>query len=214
MLCCLKKNIARKGELTVHELQDAEFLILKYKQQAIIEDIKFTLLRDSLDLFCDEKGLLRLKGRFFFGNAKLEYNSKCPILLKDDYLCYLIIMKCYEDVKHSGTQATLNKLRERFWVVRGRQVVKKILHRCVICRRHQAKPLLPPSSPDLPSYRVLADFCFQSVGTDFAGPVVKSIYNKNGVMYDAYICLFTCATSRAVHLELTPDLQSANFIRA
>ena len=71
MLCCLKKNIARKGELTVHELQDAEFLILKYKQQTIIEDSKVTLLRDSLDLFYDEKGLLRLKGRF--GNAKLEY---------------------------------------------------------------------------------------------------------------------------------------------
>ena len=33
-------------------------------------------------------------------------------------------------------------------------------------------------------------------------------------MYKAYICLFTCATSRALHLELTPSLETITFTRA
>ena len=67
----------------------------------------------------------------------------------------------------------------------------------------------------MPTFRVAADFCFQSTGTDFAGPLlIKSIYGDDSQLYKAYICIFTCATSRAIHLELTPDLRGDSFIRA
>ena len=32
-------------------------------------------------------------------------------------------------------------------------------------------------------------------------------------MYKCYIALFTCASTRAIHLELTPDLSTNSFIR-
>ena len=55
-------------------------------------------------------------------------------------------------------------------------------------------------------------FFFQTTGTDFAGPLfVNSIYAEQ---LNVYICLFTCTTSRVVHLELTPSLQGGAFIRA
>jgi transposase InsO family protein len=42
---------------------------------------------------------------------------------------------------------------------------------------------------------------------------VKNIYSKDSKMYKAYIVLYTCASSRAVHLDLAVDATSETFIR-
>ena len=71
-----------------------------------------------------------------------------------------------------------------------------------------------PPTPPLPSFRVSDDLAFSKVGVDFAGPLyVKNIYQSNGEMYKCYITLFTCASTRAVHLELAPDLSANSFLR-
>ena len=50
---------------------------------------------------------------------------------------------------------------------------------------------------------------------DFAGPMyVRDIFAKGGGMNKVYIGLFTCATSRAVHLGLVPSLTAESFIKA
>ena len=50
---------------------------------------------------------------------------------------------------------------------------------------------------------------------DFAGPVyVKDVFSKKVEMNKAYIALFTCVTTRAVHLELVPNLRAESFRRA
>ena len=73
---------------------------------------------------------------------------------------------------------------------------------------------IPPTPPPLPSFRVSDDLAFSKVGVDFARPLyVKNIYQSNGEMYTCYIALFTCASTRAVHLELTPDLSANSFLR-
>ena len=88
---------------------------------------------------------------------------------------------------------------------------------CVTCKRQLGKGLLPPPSPPLPEYRVHANRGFQTTGVDYAGPaMVKPIYKSSvvQVLNPAYICLITCATTRAVHLELVPNLEAESFIRA
>ena len=55
---------------------------------------------------------------------------------------------------------------------------------------------------------------FFNTGIDFAGPLyVKDPGATNGD-YKVYVCLLTCASIRAVHLELTADLSSAAFLLA
>ena len=50
---------------------------------------------------------------------------------------------------------------------------------------------------------------------DFVGPVyLKAVFSKKGEMNKAYITLFTCAASRAAHLELVPNLSAESFISA
>ena len=50
---------------------------------------------------------------------------------------------------------------------------------------------------------------FTHTGVDFAGPLyVKKVNSK------AWICLYTCCVTRAIHLELVPDLSTQTFIRS
>ena len=69
--------------------------------------------------------------------------------------------------------------------------------------------------PDLPACRVSDEFAFSYVGIDYAGPLfVKNIYDSNMDMHKAYILLFTCASSRNVHLELCPNMSFSCLIRS
>ena len=71
-----------------------------------------------------------------------------------------------------------------------------------------------PPTPPLPTSRVSDDLVFTKVGGDFARPLyVKNIYQSGGETYKCYIALFTCASTRAIHLEITADLSANSFIR-
>ena len=84
-------------------------------------------------------------------------------------------------------------------------MVKEILRRCVTCKRY------PDLSPDLPDYSVdHLTLSFQATGLDFAGPpFVRDAFKNN----KAYILLLACASSRAIHLELVPDMSASGFLR-
>ena len=59
------------------------------------------------------------------------------------------------------------------------------------------------------------EFAYTQLGVNFAGPVyVKNIYTRDKKTYKAYIALFTCASTRGIHLELTPDLSAQAFVRS
>ena len=66
-----------------------------------------------------------------------------------------------------------------------------------------------PNSPNLPEYRVNhSTHAFQLIGLDFAGP----LFIKDGVdNTKSYILLLTCASSRAIHLELVPDMSKEAY---
>ena len=66
-------------------------------------------------------------------------------------------------------------------------------------------PTRPPVSDGLP---------FVNTGVDFAGPLYVWKGKQVSEQVKAYVCLFTCAATRAVHLELTPDLSADMFIVA
>ena len=72
-----------------------------------------------------------------------------------------------------------------------------------------------PDTPLLPEFRVSDDVAFSNIAVDFAGPLyVKGIYSQTKEAYKCYIASFTCASTRAIHLELCVDLQTSSFIRA
>ena len=66
---------------------------------------------------------------------------------------------------------TLTELRSRYWIIRGRQFVRKLIHDCRVCRRHEGVAYAPEISPALPEFRTTVDFPFSYTGVDFAGPL-------------------------------------------
>ncbi|KAK3750791.1 hypothetical protein QZH41_006585 [Actinostola sp. cb2023] len=97
---------------------------------------------------------------------------------------------------------------------KGRQEVKNVLSKCVVCKKVIGKACEGPPAPPLPQFRVSDDPAFSKIGVDYAGPLfVKNIYGKGTEMNKCYVALFTCGSTRAIHLELTPDLCATSFMR-
>ena len=108
---------------------------------------------------------------------------------------------------------TLTEIRSKYWVIGGRSLVRTIIHKCVVCRRFEGKPLIAPPAPPLPSFRVNKAPPFAYTAVDFAGPMYLKCtggFSSTKV----WICLFTCCVTRAVHLELVPDTTTTTFIRS
>ena len=87
--------------------------------------------------------------------------------------------------------------------------MKKILRGCVICNKLEGVSYSSVSPPDLPNERTSEDPPFSHTGIDFAG----SLFTKgDGKLDKTYVCPFTCTSTRAVHLELAPDLSVSSFL--
>jgi len=165
----------------------------------------------QLRLFVDDKGLLRCGGRIH--NAPLSELARFPYLLPPHHhLTTLIVNSTHVLVSHAGVGATLTALRQSFWIPTGRQCVKKILRRCTVCRRHSGRPYAAPEMAPLPRVRVQDVPPFTITGVDFTGALY--VKQDRGEEQKVYICLFTCATSRAVHLEVVTDLSTTTFLLA
>ena len=157
-------------------------------------------------MYVDKKGIWRCKGRL--ENADLAGCETHPILLPTNH-CFtaLVVRHCHERVKHAGVRETLTELRSRFWVVRGRYFVRQLLYRCVTCKKIEGRPYRPPPPPLLPSFRVNPERAFLYTGLDYAGP----LYMKDTDV-KVWICLFTCCSTRAVHLELVSGMSAELFL--
>lgn len=54
---------------------------------------------------------------------------------------------------HAGVQFIKSKLKERFWIIHTRKAVKRVINKCITCRRFNAKVASVPLAP-LPENRV------------------------------------------------------------
>ena len=168
-------------------------------------------LTKQLDLFIDENCILRCKGRIH--NAPLDQIVKFPYLLPPkSKLTDLIIMEAHDETLHAGVESTVTILRQKFWIPTIRQRVKSIIHKCVKCRKVLGKSYRTPDPPPLPKDRLKEAPPFTVTGVDFTGAL--QIRNKDGNTGKVYICLFTCANTRAIHLELVPNLSEETFLLA
>ena len=71
---------------------------------------------------------------------------------------------------HDGVKETLTELQSKFWLARGTQVVKKLLHSCVTCCRHEGKPYQAPPPPST-EFRVKTAPAFTFTVLHYTGPL-------------------------------------------
>lgn len=68
---------------------------------------------------------------------------------------------------------------------------------------------------NIPKFRLQQVKPFLIAGVDYAGPIIlKSSVTRQTVPTHAYLCLFVCMTTKALHLELASDLSTETFLMA
>lgn len=113
--------------------------------------------------------------------------------------------------KHSGREHTLASLRRHYWVVAGRPLIDRILRNCFTCRRVNSKPLTQRQG-ELPIERISADGPpFTYTGLDCFGPFGVTCMRRPVKRFG---CVFTCLSSRAVHIEVLFSLDADAFLNA
>ena len=208
------------GPLTSSELSSAsKQLIMAVQYSTFKDEIAFlnkershcpTLVK-QLRLFIDESKLIRCGGRIH--NAPTSQASKFPYLLPPNHqVTKLVALAAHKRLHHGGVSITVTALRQMYWIPAIRQYVRRLLRHCLPCRKQMGKPYVAPESPPLPKVRVTESPPFTITGVDFTGALyVKGSTNEETKVY---ICLFTCAVTRAVHLEVVSDLTVDTFLLA
>ena len=178
---------------------------------------QFRWLKKHLGICIDEDSILRCKGRLN-NSTMLSKNERNLILLpKKGNLSTLIIRKSHLDLKHGNIKDTLTSVRARFWMLNGRRQVANYVTKCVFCRKLEGPPFKSQEAAQLPSFRVSQSFPFANTGVDYEGPfMVKQIYNphEDDELFKVHVVIFTCAASRAVHLDIVPNTGSSAFLRS
>jgi len=154
----------------------------------------------QLQLFIDDLGYIRCSGRIH--NAPVSNLTKFPYLLPSPHFLTTIIA-AHTTQLHGGVNQTVTALRQRYWIVSIRRHVRSVLRTCVTCKKTCGKAYPIPDPPPLPKMPTQFGPPFSITGVDFTG----ALYVRNrSVEEKAYICLFTCANTRAMHLEVVSDL--------
>ncbi|XP_062534704.1 uncharacterized protein LOC134203884 [Armigeres subalbatus] len=78
----------------------------------------------------------------------------------------------------------------------------------------EIRELATQQTGQLPQRRITPSKPFTVTGVDYAGPVYLKPAHKRASAIKAYICVFVCFATKAVHIELVSSLSTAAFIAA
>ena len=200
--CRTKPKERKSGPIDTEEIERVKLWWIKRAQLQAQQDVRYEADQLHLNLQPNHRGILECRGRIV---------GEYPIYLPDHHpFTMSLVHHAHISTLHGGVGMTMAKVREHHWVPRLRQLAKKIRSKCHGCKRFQAKAFQTPPPGKLPSTRTQGTAPFQVLGVDFAGPIKYQVKGKKEKK--AYLALFACSLTRAVHLELVRSLETEDFI--
>lgn len=227
---CLQMNGKYRKEhqgnsLTIEELERARNAIIrKVQMDSFLQELKDLQKKGIIDTksplqqlnpFIDQDGLIRVEGRLT--HAEIPRTQQHPVVLPAKHHITTIIMRDeHIRLKHCGQQQLLCSIRMDYWPLAGIREARKITRRCVKC--FKVKPTIPTAiMGDLPKQRVTkTSRPFDICGIDYAGPLKVRENKRRGniPISKAYICVFICFQTNAIHLELVSSMNTEAFMTA
>ncbi|XP_062538586.1 uncharacterized protein LOC134206864 [Armigeres subalbatus] len=212
-----------KGLPTASEMQRASTLITRlvqfevfHKEIQILKGMKEHRLEfQNLNPFIDAKdGVLRVGGRL--RHATIPYEHRHQALLPEKHPITAALIRYFHRTNmHLGQRSLLGVVRQQYWPLKAKNVIRKVLHHCIPCFRMRPKKATQLMG-DLPDYRVQPSPVFSHTGLDFAGPfnIRSNAISRHPTITKGYVCLFVCMSTRAIHLEAVSNLSSESFMAA
>lgn len=207
--------------LSTLELRNAENVLIKRVQMEVFDRERKAILNQSAvpsnsplrwyNPIIDKDGIIRVGGRL--NKSQESENSMHPIPLPARHpFTRKLLQHYHERLLHAGPQLMLSVVKLRFLPLGGRSVARQLVHQCLKCYR--SKPTtINQFMGDLPRARVTVSRPFSRTGVDYFGPVyIRPAPRRPAVK--AYVALFICLCTKAVHLELVTDLSTDRFLQA
>lgn len=199
---------------STEELRRAEEELFREAQQEKYGNIRERLQNDPnyplpkvhiLHKLCpvvDNKGLLRVNGRL--PPALFPAEVRQPIILPSDCRAiHLFIEHQHRKYLHANHETVVNEVRRHYHVPGLRRLVARISRSCLHCQL-RAPRVANPLMGVLPEGRAAVGLrAFSYCGLDYFGPYEVVIGRRRE---KRWVALFTCLTTRAVHLEVAHSL--------
>lgn len=224
----LNKSACDKISTLVDYRKEAELFIVRASQsKTYYDEIKCLQKSKSVDRnspivqlnpVLDKDQIVRVGGRLgLIDSSVLSKDLVKPVLLSSsDYISTLLARYYHDLCNHQGRHITEGAIRNAGYLIVGaKRLISHILHRCVTCRKGRRKTEHQLMA-DLPTDRLVPGPPFSYVGVDVFGPwEVVARRTRGGVAHaKRWAALFTCLTTRAVHIEVLEEMSSSSFINA
>lgn len=170
-----------------------------------------SLLR-KLAPFLDRDGLLRVGGRT--SSTDMPFDEKHPLIIPKEHIATLFVRHYHEQAAHQGRYFTEGAVRSAgLWLTGGKKLVSSVIHKCIICKKLRGK-LEEQKMSDLPADRLSLEPPFTHVGVDVFGPWTLTSWRTRGGHAESkqWAVIFTCLSTRAVHIEVIETMTTASFI--
>ncbi|XP_048245270.1 uncharacterized protein LOC125376894 [Haliotis rufescens] len=211
----LKPN--RNKTMTVRERTEVEYHLIEETQREAFPE-EFANLEAGQGLSAKSKlfplsptfdgRFIRVGGRL--RKAQIPNEAKYQIIMPGNHpVTHLIMEDMHIKSAHCGQEHMIALVRQQYWLVNARKIAKQVLRSCRDCHRRRAKPTIVKMA-DVPICRISAfEGVFAHTGVDYFGPLMvkerRSTVKRWG-------CLFTCLSTRAVHIELANSLETDEFL--
>ena len=161
--------------------------------------------------FLGKDGLLHVGGRL--SKASIPLKQKFPVIISaHDIFTRLLFKSNHVQLSHCGSTLLLSHVGEDYYVMGARQLARTICKQCTTCRKAAAK-VQNQLMGQLPASRTTLSPPFSTTGIDYAGPfVLKRGYTRKPEMVKAYLAIFVCFSTKAVHIEAVSDLTTEAFL--
>lgn len=201
--------LSKAKTLLLREIQNDCFkseIIALSRQEPIENRSRIKALTPSIG----KNGLLRVRGRVNVPN-KLDFEGQPIIIDSAHQITRLILQEYHEKANHGSDNTVLNEIRQKFWVVSARKSLRSISAKCQFCILTRKKPVVPMMADLLEGRVAYQQRPFTHCGVDYFGPMIVKIGRRREKRWGA---LFTCLTTRAIHIELAHTSNKDSAIMA
>ncbi|XP_043462861.1 uncharacterized protein LOC122498926 [Leptopilina heterotoma] len=231
-LCLIRSTALLLSAVRICKDEESKTLTAEYLDKAeedVLIKVQLEDFRDEIQSIMEKKPTpkgSRIKGLTYLiavdgilkvdSRIKASKNTpdtvKAPIILDGKHhLTRLLVQYYHERFHHGSTETVVNELRQKYWIIKIRPTVKSVVSCCKFCRLKYAIAEQPRTG-DMPEARLgHHQRSFTYCGVDYFGPMQVTIGRRREKHWEV---LFTCLTTRAVHLELASSLSTDSAIMA
>ena len=187
--------LAERICLKLSQKESFETEILNLKQgRSVPRDSRLI----TLNPYLDNDGVLRSESRIT-GFENSNENTRPLILDSKNTAVQLLIKEFHTKFYHANHETVINEIRQKYWIIGLRRGLRSLVAKCFVCKMLRATPSRPKMAI-LPAARLAyRQRPFTHTGLDYFGPIDIKIGRRTEKRWGA---LFTCLTTRAIHLEL------------